>query len=162
MAKQKKRKSNAGRRSKYNPNTFPLLAEGYARDGLNDEQIAKNLGIHKSTFYDYQQKFPEFSDAIIRGKAPVDIQVENMFLKRCMGYEYEEETRKMGLDKDGNPVVKEIVRIKKHIPGSVHAQETWMKNRMPDKWREKQHIEHSGAVQTGDIEIGYFDMHEDD
>ena len=31
-----------------------LLLEGWARDGLTDEQITKNIGITVSTFYEWK------------------------------------------------------------------------------------------------------------
>ena len=33
-----------------------ILVEGWARDGLTEEQIARNLGISYSTFKDYKNK----------------------------------------------------------------------------------------------------------
>ena len=33
-----------------------ILVEGWARDGLTDEQIANNLGISKDTFYKYKKE----------------------------------------------------------------------------------------------------------
>ena len=95
-----------------------LLLEGWARDGLTDEQIAHNIGIHVATFYRWQEAHGEFRDALKRGKAPVDLQVENALLKRALGYEYEE-------------VTTEIV-----LPDTT-AQIFWLKNRRPDKWRDK-------------------------
>ena len=60
---------------------FPARAEDWARQGLRDEDIAKKLGISKDTFYEYKKMFPDFSDAIKRGKAPIDFEVENKLLK---------------------------------------------------------------------------------
>ena len=37
-----------------------IEVEGWARDGLTDEQIAKNLGISIQTFYTYKEKYLEF------------------------------------------------------------------------------------------------------
>ena len=37
------------------------LLEGWARDGLTDEQIAGNIGINTSTLYDWKNKFPKIS-----------------------------------------------------------------------------------------------------
>ncbi len=71
---------------------FPLLAEGYAREGMIDVEIAAKLGINKDTLYKYQKKYPEFLESIKKGKAPVDFMVENALLKRALGYEYVETT----------------------------------------------------------------------
>ena len=124
------------RPTKYNDG-FPALAEGWARDGLSDAQIAEKLGIAASTFYEYQQQYPEFSEAVRRGKAPVDRQVENALLKRALGYEYTE--RQVETDGDGNPIKQKVVR--KEVAGDVAAQKFWLANRMPEKWRERHHVE---------------------
>ncbi len=84
-------------KSKYDPDTFPTLAEGYARRGLNDEQIAERLGISIATFYVYQNRYPEFPEGLKKGKKPVDMEVENAFLKRAKGYEHEEKRDNPGV-----------------------------------------------------------------
>ena len=61
-----------------------ILLEGWARDGLTDEQIAHNMGIATCTFYDYKNKYPEFSKAIKKGKEVVDFEVENALLKSAL------------------------------------------------------------------------------
>ena len=108
------------------------LLEGWARDGLTDEQIAGNIGINTSTLYDWKNKFPKISEALKKGKEVVDIQVENALLKRALGYEFQE-TRVEKSDKDGT----KIIQILKHIPADTTAQIFWLKNRRPDKWRDK-------------------------
>ena len=60
------------------------LLEGWARDGLTDEQIAKNIGIAVSTLYDWKSRFPEFSKALKKGKEVVDFEVENALLKSAL------------------------------------------------------------------------------
>jgi len=91
MAKKRRR---TGRPSKYETHVKPRLLEvaAWARDGLIDEQIAKNLGVAVSTFATYKNKFPELSEALKKGKDVVDIEVENALLKRALGYSYEEVT----------------------------------------------------------------------
>jgi hypothetical protein len=125
---------------KYN-DTFPLRAEDMARKGLIDKQIAKNLGISHETLYQYQKKFPEFSDALKRGKAPVDVEVENALLKRAKGFEYEEvhtEYRlKSGETEPGAKAEPTLVkRIKKVVVPDVTACIFWLKNRRKDEWRD--------------------------
>ena len=68
-----------------------ILLEGWARDGLTDEQIANNMGVRRETLYDWKKKHPNISNALKKGKEIVDIQVENALLKRALGYEYTEE-----------------------------------------------------------------------
>lgn len=109
-----------------------LLLEGWARDGLSDEQIAGNMGVASSTYYKWQLDHAEIAEAIKKGKAPVDIQVENAMLKRAMGYDYEEVITEVY---DNGK--KHIRKVKKHMPGDVTAMIFWLKNRKPDKFRDK-------------------------
>ena len=61
-----------------------ILVEGWARDGLTDEQIADNLRISKDTFYKYKKKYPDFSDSLKKGKEIVDYEVENALLQNAL------------------------------------------------------------------------------
>lgn len=108
------------------------LLEGWARDGLTDEQISSNCGITSTTLYDWKNRFPEISDALKKGKEVVDIQVENALLKRALGYDFQE-TRIEKSDKDGTKIIQTL----KHIPADTTAQIFWLKNRQPGKWRDK-------------------------
>ena len=113
-----------------------MLVEGFARDGLSDAQIAQKIGISYQTLYDWEKRFPEFLDAIKKGKAPVDIEVENALLKRALGYDYEEvitEVEELGEGRQK----KHIRKIRKHMPGETAAQIFWLKNRRPGRWRDK-------------------------
>ena len=44
-----------------------ILIQGWARDGLVDEQIAHNMGISTTTLYEWKNKFPELAQAIKKG-----------------------------------------------------------------------------------------------
>jgi len=109
-----------------------LLLGGWAQEGLTDEQMAEKMGIVPSTLYDWKNKFPKISEALKKGKEIVDIQVENALLKRALGYDYQEE-RVERSDKDGVKVIQTL----KHVPPDTTAQIFWLKNRRPDKWRDK-------------------------
>lgn len=109
-----------------------LLLEGWARDGLTDEQIANNCGCGVRTLYEWKAKYPQIAQAIKKGKEVVDIQVENALLKRALGYEYEEVRTEIS-DRYG----KKAVRTIKHVAPDVTAAIFWLKNRRPDKYRDK-------------------------
>lgn len=82
-------------KSKYESIVEPKLVviEGWARNGLTIEQIAKNLGISKVTFYKYISEHTELSERLKKGKEIVDIEVENALLKRALGYKVDEVTK---------------------------------------------------------------------
>ena len=105
-----------------------ILLEGWARDGLTDEQIAKNIGINRTTLYDWKKKETNIADALKKGKEVIDFEVENALLKRALGYEYEEETYENGI------LTK---KVKKQVPPDTTAQIFWLKNRKKEQWREK-------------------------
>lgn len=125
-------------KSKYETHVKPKLqlVEGWARDGLTDEQIAQNLGISKQTFYNYKSKYVDFFDSLKKGKEIVDYEVENALLKRALGYKYDEVT----IEEFDDGSVKTKTVTKEVIPDTT-AQIFWLKNRRPDKWRDKQMIE---------------------
>lgn len=56
-------------------------AESYAARGLNREQIADALGMGVATLYEKMNKYPEFLEAIKRGKAKGIAHVANNLLK---------------------------------------------------------------------------------
>lgn len=120
-----------------------LLIEGWAREGLTDEQIAHNIGIAVGTLYAWKATYPEISEAIKKGKAPVDFQVENALLKRALGYEVTEERTdfKMKPGYDGKPIpdyeTARVTRTKRHIPPDPLSIFYWLKNRKPLFWRDK-------------------------
>ncbi len=111
-----------------------LKLEAWARDGLTDEQIAKNIGITRSTLSAWKNKFSDISDTLKRGKDIVDIQVENALLKRALGFSYEEKTYET--NSEGEKKLKKVV-TKMVIPDTI-AQIFWLKNRKPSSWRDKQ------------------------
>lgn len=134
-----------------------LKLEAWARDGLIDEQIAENIGINPATLYDWKKKYPEISEALKKGKEVVDIEVENALLKRALGYEYTE-TKTEEYIVEGVPVKRVTKTVKEVVPDTT-AQIFWLKNRRPEQWRDKQDIEHSGAVNVRKV---YDEMSEEE
>jgi len=122
--------AKVGRKKKYDE-SFPQQALELAEKGLTDREISKQLGIATSTFYEYQKKHSEFSDALKRGKQPVDNDVENALLKNALGYDYEEQVTEERIKEDGTQHPAVVRTLKKHMPGDVTAQIFWLKNRMP-------------------------------
>ena len=109
--------------------------QSWFRDGLTDIQVAKNMGISKTTLYDWMNKYPAISDAVKKGKQPVDFEVENALLKRALGYEIEETNTFITMNSKGEKVQK-VNKTKKHIAPDATAAIFWLKNRRPDKWRK--------------------------
>jgi hypothetical protein len=124
-----------------------LKIEGWARDGLVDEQIAHNIGITRQTLNEWKKKFPSISDTLKRGKEVVDRQVENALLKRALGYKYDEITREPKYNEVNDQIEMMVTkRVTKEVQPDTTAQIFWLKNRKPEVWRDKQEINHSGGL----------------
>lgn len=125
---------------------------------MTDEQIAKNIGISRSTLNEWKKKYSDISDTLKRGKEVIDRQVENALLKRALGYRYDEVTKELGevRDKETGEFVQQMVEVKrvtKEVQPDVTAQIFWLKNRKPNDWRDKQQVEHSGDITNTVIEM---------
>lgn len=113
-----------------------LKIEGWARDGLTDEQISHNMGIHPSTLYDWKNKHPDMSETLKKGKEVVDRQVENALLKRALGFEYKETKIIIEQDEYGKDRKRQEKTTKVALPDTT-ALIFWLKNRKPEDWRRK-------------------------
>lgn len=124
----------------------------WTRNGLSEEQIAKNFGISITTF-NRAKKDPEYGEAIrtalIQTKDVVDMQVENMLYKRAMGYEYDEVKEEYEL----GALVKRTVTKKVVVP-DTSAQIFWLKNRKPSEWRDRREVDNTVALEKLDMVLG--------
>ncbi|WP_213679973.1 helix-turn-helix domain-containing protein [Staphylococcus aureus] len=125
------------------------LVEGWKRDGLTDEQIARNLGVSKHTLIKWKKNIPDFLDAIKKGKEVSDYELENALHKRAVGYYYEEET----VTNKG-----EVVKIKKYEHANPTSLIFALKNRLSHKYRDKVEQE----ITNRNIEINIGDYVDDD
>lgn len=115
------------------------LIERWKRNGASEEEIAKRLGIAYSTFNLYKCQKSELSEVLKKGAEIVDTEVENALLKRALGYDYDEITKER--NGDNELIITKTVR--KQVTPDVTAQIFWLKNRCPDKWRDKTQVEAS-------------------
>ena len=122
-----------------------LKIEGWAKDGLNDEQIAHNIGIGVRTFYEWLSKYKQLKQVLKQSKEVVDREVENALLKSAIGYYLDEER----IDSEGN-----VYTVRRFVPPNTTAQIFWLKNRDPDNWRDKKQTELTGA-NGGNLVIGW-------
>lgn len=124
-----------------------LKLEGWARDGLTEEQIAQNMGISRSTLNDWKKKYQDISDTLKKGKDVADRLVENALYESAIGKKYTIQKPikvKEIKYKDGKRISeKEHIEYAEEevvIPPNTTAQIFWLKNRKPDVWKDKQDI----------------------
>ena len=60
-----------------------MLIQGWKRNGLTDEQIAKNIGISPRTFERWKSKERQIRQVLKANKEIVNFQVENKLLKKA-------------------------------------------------------------------------------
>lgn len=121
------------------------LLSGWAREGLTDEQIAHNTGISRSTLKEWKKKYPTISAALKKAKEIVDYEVENALLQKCFGYNVKVlkhvKLKTSKYNKNGFKISEkeEIIEVydEVHVPADTTAQIIWLKNRQPNKWRDK-------------------------
>lgn len=108
-----------------------------------DKQIAENIGCSVSTLCEWKNKFPEFSEALKKGKEVADYIVENELFESC-------KTRTVTVKKpfklktvkvDGKKRLEEerieYAEEQVVVPANVTAQIFYLKNRRPDKWKDR-------------------------
>ena len=118
-----------------------ILVEGWARSGLTNKEIAKNIGISEKTLYEWIEKYPQFGEALKKNKEIADYIVENALFKKATGYEYKEKIAEIIRDPRTGEILKQHIReVTKHQPPDTLAIIFFLKNRKPKEWRDKRYV----------------------
>lgn len=112
----------------------------YAKHGYTDAQVADFFSVSRQTIFNWRERHPEFFDTIKKSKDETDDRVERALYERAIGYECPE--TKVFCDK-GDIVTHDMV---KHYPPDTAAAFIWLKNRRPEKWRDKQEDRENDSV----------------
>lgn len=144
----RKDKSKAGAKSRYNKNFHPLLAELLARLGFTDKEAAEKLGICEKTYTNWKKKYKELLPSIKKGKDDIINKIEHALYQRALGYEYQEidiEYEDVLID-DEVKKIKKVKEKQKQMAADVTAIIFSLKNLVPNKWRDRRQVEMSGNV----------------
>ena len=148
-----------GAKTKYRKD-FARQAEIACREGgFTDIKLAKLFNVSKTTITMWKREYPEFLTSIKKGKDDWDSsEVEKSLLKRATGYSYNETTQKPFpvKDCDGNIIdyeMKVTKIIKKDVAPDTGACGLWLFNRQPERWRNKQLVEHSGEIKSPELVV---------
>lgn len=140
--------SNTGflmaRTEKYLDYVKPHLAriEHLCRMGATEEEICRKLGVSHAGFNNYKHKYPELLEAIKKGRTDADDTVEAALYHRAIGCVCREERS----GDDG------CTSILKEYPPDVTAAIFWLKNRRPERWRDRHEIGVDGGAPVRLIE----------
>ena len=115
-----------------NENSLEMLTT-WAKSGLTEEQIAKNIGIARQTLGKWKHAYSVIGDALKKGYAVANQEVESALFRRATGYQTTE--TRMVTDSSG----KKIECVIKDVPPDTTACIFWLKNRKPDEWSDRKH-----------------------
>ena len=139
-----------GKYEKWRTEDGLLLLKGWARDGLTDEEIAKKMHVSCSTFYEWQKKYSDISEALKNGREPVDVILEDTAFERATQWKTVKEiTKELKFDRESGETKLMVTKeVEKRVPPDSTLLIFLMKNRMKDKYGDKQHVEISGQLDT--------------
>lgn len=133
-----KPKAKTGRPTKYRVE-FVAQAAKLCTLGATDEQLADFFGVCEQTINGWKKKHPAFLESINSAKLDLDASVERSLYQRATGYSHPEDKI---FNNNGEPL---IVPTRKEYPPDPTSMIFWLKNRQPDKWREKNEHVVTGA-----------------
>lgn len=122
-----------GRPIKYKPE-YAGEAKKLCKMGLTDAQLAEFFDVSVVTLNSWKGKHPEFLKSLKVGKAICDDLVERSMYQMAVGYALPEDKV---FQYQGEPV---IVPTLKQIPADPGAAKSWLANRRPEDWRDKQEV----------------------
>jgi transposase-like protein len=132
----------AGRPSKYEPELCEQAYKLYLLKAT-DEEVADFFGVVVATIFNWRNEHPEFLEATTRGKIQADAEVAEKLRERALGYSHEAVKIFMPAGAT-EPVYAKYIE---HYPPDTQAASLWLRNRQPEKWRDKSDTELSGKVE---------------
>lgn len=132
-----------GRPTKFKPE-FVEQARKLAALGATDREVAEFFGVNERSLNRWKHDHEEFCQSLKVGKDTADQRVEQALYRRAIGYT-QDDTHFSSYE--GSVTQTAYV---KQIPPDTTAAIFWLKNRKPDEWREKAHVEHEGTVEVTD------------
>ena len=114
----------------------------YIREGDSNILACKKVGISKSTFYEWLESYPDFSDSLKKARKEfretIVQTLEQSLWKRAAGYEVEEVKNEYRTLKDGSKVLVKSSKTTKHFPPDTGALIFALINLDPENWKNKQ------------------------
>lgn len=123
-------KQAGGRPSKYKPE-YADQAKKLCMLGMTDKEMASFFEVSESTLNLWKSAHPEFSESLKGGKTLADAEVASRLHHRAMGYSHPEDDIRVV---NGEIVITPTI---KHYPPDTTAGIFWLKNRQPQRWRDK-------------------------
>ncbi|WP_395623410.1 helix-turn-helix domain-containing protein [Sphingomonas daechungensis] len=133
-----------GRPSSYDP-SYAKQVVALCRLGATDEEIADFFEVSTRTIHRWKLEHKDFCHALKAGKNHADERVVRSLYQQATGFYYvEKQAIKVKISKEEERV--EVVEVEKYARPDTTAAIFWSKNRRKEEWRDKQEVEHSGAI----------------
>ena len=110
--------------------------------------------MEEKTVNNWKLDHPEFLQSIKAGKEEADANVAQRLYSRALGY-VAPETKIVSYE----GAITDTMDIQKHYPPDPTAAIFWLKNRQPDKWRDKVDVDQNVS---GNIEVTFSDPNLDE
>lgn len=126
----------AGRPSKYESNVKPRLADirEWRRVGATIENICEVLNIARSTWNEYEKKYPEFSDAIKKGKTEFCLDLRGELAKLAKKHTLETKKQYIKQDMETGNKTQYTEIITKEVDADIAAINLLLKNLDKENW----------------------------
>lgn len=129
------------RPSRYDSGKHPTDAELLCLNGATDADLAREFGVCESTINNWKHRHAEFLESVSRGKAVADAAVVRALHQRAMGYRFTttKTVKKLIAAKGDKPAMVEVTETTTDtfIPPDPTACIFWLKNRDPERWRDR-------------------------
>jgi hypothetical protein len=133
-----------GRQTKYDETLIDLdHVEELASEGKIDDEIAEELGICTATYYNWRKKYPDFLEAITKGKSRADDRIEQTLNRLAQGFTRIVQKCVPGVG---------VVDAEEYFKPDFSAISFWLRNRRPEQWRDKHTVEQTN-ISTRPIQI---------
>ena len=132
----------------------------WAEDGADNQELAKAMGISRSTFNEWRRRFPVISDAVMRGRRCALVQIRNALRERAKGgvqtlrkprkrrvREYDPTTGKCIRDEE----IFEYVDEEEYVPPDTNAIKFYLTNKDAEHFAEKIDVTGDGTLRLEDV-----------
>lgn len=114
--------------------------------GATDAKLADFFDIAESTLYEWKLEYPEFSEALKKGKLRADAEIAEGLYNRAKGAVINTQQaiklKDSQFNHEGKKISEEerveVVDLIQEVPPDTAAGIFWLKNRNPEMWRDKQ------------------------
>ena len=113
--------------------------------GATDAKLADFFDIAESTLYEWKLEYPEFSEALKKGKVIADATIAEGLYNRAKGavinVQQAIKLKDSQFNSEGRKISEEerieVVDLIQEVPPDTAAGIFWLKNRNPEMWRDK-------------------------